>query len=288
MSVLPKKLHVALATCQVLPEPDLDYQPLAQALAERGCAVEAVAWDGPHDWSDFDVCILRSTWNYYHEPERFLRWVDDIAGRCQLLNPAAIVRGNVDKRYLRQLQSNGVSIVETVWLELGQSAESIVEVSRLRNWSRFVIKPVISAASFCTRSFSIDELPAAVDFLAEHLKLKPMMAQPFMDSVETVGEKSIAWIDGQITHAWVKRPRFAGQVESVRPTDEISLEDRAMVEHAVRDCRNDILYARIDLMYAADGRPCLSELELIEPSLYFDFSRSALDRFADGILRRAK
>jgi hypothetical protein len=288
MPATSKRLRIALATCQVLPEPDLDFQPLSRALTDRGCAVEAVPWDGPDVWSDFDICVLRSTWNYYLEPDRFLRWVDVTAERCQLLNPAVIVRWNVDKRYLRRLQNSGVPIVETIWLEPGQPADTIAEVSRARNWSRFVVKPVISAASFCTRSFSGNELPAAIDFLALQLHQRAMMVQPFIESVESVGEKSIAWIDGEITHAWVKRPRFAGQDESVRPTDEISTEDRAVVERAVRGCRDEILYARVDLMYDTNGQPSLSELELIEPSLYFDFSPNALDRFANGILRRVK
>ncbi len=264
----------------------MDFQPLSAALAERGCFVEAVPWDGPDVWADFDVCVLRSTWNYYHAPDRFLRWVDATAGCCHLINPAAIVRENADKRYLRRLQNNGVPIVETAWFEQSHPAESIAEVTRVRNWKRFVVKPVISAASFCTRAFRDDELPEAVDFLAVQLGVRAMMAQPFVESVKTVGEKSIAWIDGHITHAWVKRPRFAGQDESVQPTEEISTADRAVVESALRDYRDDVLYARIDLFYGADGKPVLSELELIEPSLYFDFSPSALDRFANGILRR--
>jgi hypothetical protein len=83
-----------------------------------------------------------------------------------------------------------------------------------------------------------------------------------------------------------QRPRFGGQDESVRPTDDISTEDRAVVALAMRDYRDVALYARVDLFYATDGQPQLSELELIEPSLYFNFSREGLDRFADGILRR--
>ena len=280
-------LRVALASCAVLPEPDLDFEPLAAALRLRGCVVDDFPWDGPGDVAQFDVCVLRSTWNYYREPERFLRWIDSASEVCCLLNPAPIVRWNSHKRYLQELQNEGVPIVETVWFDAGQPAESITEICGSRNWSRFVIKPVISAASFCTRSFAASELPAAVEFLTAQLPMREMMAQPFMQSITTVGEKSIAWIDGQITHAWTKWPRFAGQHENVRPNAEITDGDREIVDQAVRGFRDQVLYARIDLMYDTNGKPQLSELELIEPSLYFNFSHSALERFVNGILRRA-
>lgn len=275
-----------MASCLVLPEPDTDFEPLAGALHAKGCAVEAFPWDGPGDLSNFDVCVLRSTWNYYHQPAQFLCWVDAAARKCHLLNPAPVVRWNADKRYLLELQNAGVPIVETVWFDAGQPAEAIAEICGSRNWSRFVIKPVVSAASFCTRSFSANELPAAVEFLAAQISNRAMMVQPFMESIVHLGEKSIAWIDGQVTHAWTKWPRFAGEHENVQPRAEITDADRQIVDQAIRGCRDQLLYARIDLMYDSSGNPKLSELELIEPSLYFNFSRPALDRFVAGILSR--
>lgn len=44
------------------------------------------------------------------------------------------------------------------------------------------------------------------------------------------------------------------------------------------------LYARVDLMPDAQGGPLVSELELIEPSLYLRQSPVALDRFVRAIV----
>jgi hypothetical protein len=45
------------------------------------------------------------------------------------------------------------------------------------------------------------------------------------------------------------------------------------------------LYARVDLV-DLDGQPCLMELELIEPSLYFSFAPASADRLAEHIVRK--
>ncbi len=45
------------------------------------------------------------------------------------------------------------------------------------------------------------------------------------------------------------------------------------------------LYARIDLVRDATGNTLLMELELIEPSLYFDQCPEAATRFVDAFLR---
>ena len=46
------------------------------------------------------------------------------------------------------------------------------------------------------------------------------------------------------------------------------------------------LYARVDLIRDADGRPTLLELELTEPSLFFAESPGAADRFVAALSRR--
>ena len=48
----------------------------------------------------------------------------------------------------------------------------------------------------------------------------------------------------------------------------------------------ELLYARIDMVRDAENRPMLSEVELIEPSLFFRESPRALERFVAAIARR--
>jgi O-ureido-D-serine cyclo-ligase len=45
------------------------------------------------------------------------------------------------------------------------------------------------------------------------------------------------------------------------------------------------LYARIDLIRDAEGAPCVLEVELTEPSLFFAYASTSADRFAAAILK---
>lgn len=59
-------MRVALVTCLNIPEPDLDEDRLLAALCAGGIDARTLAWDDPAARpAEFDLCVLRSTWNYY-------------------------------------------------------------------------------------------------------------------------------------------------------------------------------------------------------------------------------
>ena len=57
----------------------------------------------------------------------------------------------------------------------------------------------------------------------------------------------------------------------------------ALRAKAVIHARAELLYARLDLIPADDGKPLISELELIEPSLFLVQHPPALERLVEGI-----
>ncbi len=281
--------RIAIVTCRDLPEPDPDHEPLRTALADLGAEVHTVPWDAetPSDPA-CDLYILRATWNYYHFPQAFLEWCRSRSARAILLNPFPVVEWNCNKRYLIDLAARDVPIVPSEYFPRASDPQRLTAIWQSRGWPKIVLKPTVSAASFQTQTFEPNDREAALQFLRRQLPDREMMAQPFIDSTQTAGEKSIAWIDGEITHAWIKRPRFAGEHEQVEPTEDLSESDRTLVQQVLpTELRRQIFYARIDVMYDADQQPLLSELELIEPSLQFRFSPRALERFAHGLIRRA-
>lgn len=268
-------MRVALIRCRVLPEPDPDEAPLSAALRARGIDAEAPAWDDPAvDWDAFDANVLRATWNYPAAPDAFLSWAARVP---RLFNPLPVVRWNLHKRYLRDLP---VPAVPTVFLERG-AVTSLREA--MSDWPRAVVKPAISAGSY--RTIRVDDPAAGEEHLRALLRDGDAMVQPYVESVETHGERSIVWIDGAVTHAVRKSPRFVGDDERVSGALEPTAAERALAEAAVAAAPGPLLYARVDVAPDARGRLMVMEFEAIEPSLFLSQSEAALERLAGAIHR---
>jgi hypothetical protein len=112
------------------------------------------------------------------------------------------------------------------------------------------------------------------------------MVQPYMRSVEGYGERSVIWIDGQLTHAVRKSPRLGDAQEHVSEALPISHRERELAEAVVADIPHALLYARIDLIRDDEDSPLLAELELVEPSLFLKQSPAALRLFVDAVAAR--
>jgi len=274
-------VKVRIATCLTLPEVDVDEVPLMDALARAGFDAKLVGWDDPAvDWNEPVPTVLRSTWNYAQQHEAFLAWIDRVSRVAPLLNPPDVVHANVHKRYLVELASRAVPVVPTTIVEQGgQLAASHVAAPRI------VVKPEVGAGSFETRTFAPDD-PEAARHVAKLARTGAVLVQPYVDSVETYGERSIVWIDGELTHAIRKTPRFAGDAERIDGPFPIADDEAAVALAALAPYTDRILYGRVDLARDDAGRPMVMELELIEPSLFFLKSARALDRFLAGLSRR--
>jgi hypothetical protein len=275
-------LDVALASCVTLPEPDPDRPLLEAALARRGLAAATLAWDDPRaDWSSARVTVLRSTWNYPHRPQEFLDWIGRTARVTELWNPPPVVHANIHKSYLLDLERRGIPVVPTRLVPRG-SAVALREAAA--GWETVVVKPAVSAAS-------LDTLRVAAGAAEGEAHLRRLAAtgdvlvQPYLTSVEGVGERALVCIDRALTHAVRKHPRFAAEDESVSPALPIDDDERRLAEAALATAKGPLLYARVDVARDAGGRPLIMELELIEPSLFLLQHPPARERFADAILR---
>ena len=270
-------------TCVRPPEPDPDEPLLRDGLRAAGVDAHVRAWDDPaFDAGEFDLLVLRSTWNYYKHIDRFLAWCDATGKASRLLNPPDVVRANAHKGYLRELDGRGLAVVPTVWVDRGQ-APDLGSVMRDRGWDDVVVKPAVSAGSWRTKRFRSDEAEAGGAFLAEIATDGDAMVQRYLPSVEAGGERSILWIAGEVTHVIVKHPRFAGQDEHVELGAAPGALEREIVRVALDGLEDRLLYARVDVMAGDDGEPLVSEVELIEPSLFLAEYPPALERLVAAI-----
>jgi hypothetical protein len=229
---------------------------------------------------------LRSTWNYPQHRDAFLDWAERASSASELWNPLHVVRWNTYKGYLLELRQRGVPTVPTLLFPRG-SAATLQEILAGQEWSEVVVKPAVSAASFKTRRIGPATLEAGEAHLQELLRERDVLVQQYLPSVENYGERALIWVDGELTHAVRKSPRFEGDDESVSTTAvEITAAEAALARTVLANVDGPLLYARVDVAPGPDGQPLLMELELVEPSLFFPQCPTALDRFVSGVRRR--
>ncbi|MBL8047955.1 MAG: hypothetical protein JNJ45_04670 [Chthonomonas sp.] len=261
-------------------------------LERRGHEVEQIPWTDEHaDWARPDMVIVRTTWDYHHQPERFLSAIDRISQRAQRFeNDAELIRWNLDKRYLRELKAAGVPIVPSRWGFGGEPADFAREAEALQS-EEVVVKPTVSANAMDTMRLPGTLTDAQAEQLSATFAGRHWFAQPFVASILSEGETSVFYFGGRYSHTISKVPRagdfrvqeeHGGVIVGVEPSGEVL----RVAEQVMAALDSPPLQARVDLVRLADGSLALMELELIEPSLYFRTSDVAAAHFADAVESR--
>lgn len=259
-------------------------------LAEMGWQADAVPWNQEAaNWNDFELVVIRSTWDYQSDPDLFMRVLADIeASEARLANTREIVRWNLRKTYLQELAARGVTTVPTAWRDRLRPGGLTALFEELES-NEIVIKPQVGANA--DGAFRLAQ--ASQKFLRKELEDyyadTPLMAQPFVPSIQQEGEYSLFYFNGEYSHAVLKTPRrgdFRCQEEhgaSIAAADtDAALQ--AAGEITIAAIAEPLLYARADFVRDnVSNDYWLMELELIEPSLYLRMDSGAPLRFAKAI-----
>ncbi len=258
------------------------------ALEKKGLAVKKVSWsDSQFDWSTTQKALFRSTWDYAERFATFSDWLIQVANKTELINSYEMIVWNLDKHYLRDLAEKGISIVETYFMEIKDN-RSLEMLHRELGWEETVLKPCVSAAGKDTFWLSQDNMPDHETHYNSLIQTKAMMLQPFQKSVTSRGEVSLMVFGGRYTHAVLKVAKqgdfrvqddFGGTVHAYEP----SKEEIQLALDAVHACESLPYYARVDIIDDNNGNPAISELELIEPELWFRRLPKAADILAEQL-----
>ena len=252
-------------------------------MAERGWTVGEIPWDAAGvDWGRYAAVVIRSPWDYQDRPSEFLAVLEGIESLgVPLLNGTRTVRWNLQKGYLRDLATAGVSIVPTRWPEDGAADDWFAD-----GLDEVVVKPLVGANAddtFRIRRSDAATLRAAREAFAG----RECMVQPFLRSVVERGEYSLFYFGGEYSHCVLKRPatgdfrvqeEHGGTITAADPPDGT----REIARRALASAPEPTLYARVDFVRLDDGAWAVIELELIEPSLYFPYDGASPDRFAEA------
>jgi hypothetical protein len=282
-------MDIACVTFPGAPGLDPDDEPLVRALAARGISAAPVPWDAAgFDWSEPRIALLRSTWDYHLRRDEFLAWARATAARTTLLNPLAAVKWNTHKGYLCELAVRGAPVVPTALVPAGTTCD-LGRLLAERGWARAVVKPAVSADSFATIRVEAQNPAPGLAHLAQYGAERDMLVQPFLESVETTGERCLVFIAGELTHAVRKNSLFlGGRYAGPEGVPEPPAVDEAAAARLVLETAkaSDLLYARVDLARDPTGNPVLLELELVEPTLFLRESPVAAERLATELATR--
>lgn len=290
---------IALVSARAAQALDEDLPPLRLALQQAGAEVLVADWDDPQvDWRAFDMAVLRSTWDYSSRLDEFLLWAQRVSQLTALRNPLQLVRWNLDKHYLAQLATAGVAIVPSHFVEPGEAAAAALgNFLGQHNAAELVVKPAIGAGSRDAERHGRDERRVIIAHLQRLLDAgRSTVLQPYLDRVDDHGETALIFFGGLFSHAIRKGPllrRGAASTSALFAPEEISPRDAASDELALAAKVLTVipfgtpLYARVDLIRDVAGAPCVLELELAEPSLFFAHAPESAQRFAEIILASA-
>lgn len=287
---------VALVTAEEVRDLDDEGQLLARRLREVGVDVSAEVWDDPTViWAEFDLVVVRSTWDYALRHEAFVAWADRVTEQSRIANPAELLRWSTDKRYLDDLAAAGVPVVPSTFIGSHDSREHELL------GHPHVVKPAISAGSKDTVRIEAD----GADLSRRHIGAilgsgRTALVQPYLAGIDEGGETALIYIDGSFSHAVGKGPILrpgAGLVDGLVAAEEVAARDASEAELAAgaraiaaipSTGEGPPLYARVDLLPDAQGGPLVLELELAEPSLFLQYHEPAAERFANAIYRRLR
>ena len=241
--------------------------------------------DTNFNWSSTKSAIFRSTWNYFDQFSDFRNWLELVKNQCYLLNPYGQINWNLDKHYLLDLQKLDLPIVESIFVSK-KTQLNLETISKSKNWKDIVIKPTISGAARHTYHLKNDEIKKFQEKWLSLSNNEDFMVQEFQKNILTSGEIAVMLFGGKYSHSVLKKVKkgdfrvqddFGGSVEKINP----SLEIIELAEKTVKSLKTLPLYARVDIIFDNGNNPVISELELIEPELWFRFKEESAYKLAE-------
>lgn len=258
------------------------------AFEEAGLELVEIDWRAPT--GEFDgvaLVLLGTAWDYQDHPREFLAKLARLEGLgITVCNPPPVVRWNAEKRYLRELERRGASIVPSLWLDDAGQGDVVAAMGTFET-DRVVVKRQVGAGGLGQHCFSRGDPPAR-----DWRMGRPCVIQPFLPSIVEEGEYTFLFIDGKFSHGVLKRAGegdyriqslYGGYECDYTPEAPDLARAQAVVAALPFD---DLLYCRIDMARLPSGELAVMEAEAIEPYFYPEQGPGLGKTLAAAILAR--
>lgn len=278
---------IVLATCDALRGLDPDDELLRAALERLGERVDVRSWTDSCAWAEAALVHPRSTWDYPGQHDAFRTWLLRMAKVSVLVNPLERVLWNLDKAYLVDIATSGIPIVPTYFG--AEFPDDVERLGRRLGASHLVVKPRISADAVAVSIVRVGDDAAIEQAFRAASRVSSVIVQPVVEDLRSRGERSLVFICGRFSHAVWRRPGHLRLCDADAWSPDTARSDEiAMAERVVRSHAKGLAYARVDFARDSGGRALVSELELIEPSLYFRARPESADRLARALVTQKR
>jgi glutathione synthase/RimK-type ligase-like ATP-grasp enzyme len=272
------------------PQINSDDQKAEAPLKEKGISILPVVWDDPNqDLQGFDAFIFRSCWNYHRFHVEFMKWIEGLEKlQKPIFNSPNLVRWNLNKKYLLEMQ-NVILVARTFWwpVKTALTLSQIDSCLQQLPGDQVVIKPAISLNGQDTFLMAKGDRSEILRQIQSLLHSRDVLLQEFLPEIQTSGEVSLLFFDGQFSHAVRKKTKgsefrihaeYGGTREGISVSSEL-VQACAKVVHCLPE---KTLYARVDIVETKSG-PSLIELEITDPMLYLAYDSGAADKYASAL-----
>lgn len=258
-----------------------DEVELLSVFENAGVNFDVIIWDQV-DWTQYKNVLIRTPWDYSEKSELFLQKISKaMQANVNIIHSPDIIRWNMDKKYLIELSSK-MKVVRTECVEQfdPQTAASYFKVLGVND---LVFKPKIGAGGRDTFKVGIKDDLSVLD----GLKKQSVLIQPYISSISEIGEYSFIFFDGEFSHAVLKKVKegefrvqddHGGTVSGYEPNEDEVLQIKKMLNAL----KYKTVYARVDVV-KHEGQFLLMEMEIIEPELFFRFSKNGMENFVNAV-----
>ena len=258
------------------------------ALKEKNLSVVKKDWnDSIFDWETTRSILFRSTWDYFDKFELFKKWFNKTKNKCLMINSTETIEWNIDKHYLLDLQEHQIPIPNSEFIKKGSSIDLSLLMQK-KKWNEIVVKPTISGAAKNTYRLKKEEINQFDTTWEKLIYKEDFIVQEFQNNVITEGEVAMIVIGGKFTHAVLKKAKegdfrvqddFGGSIAIYNPSEEMV----RLAEKCTRILTPIPSYARVDIIWDNVRELAVSELELIEPELWFRLNPNAAQKLAQHV-----
>ena len=284
------KKKCAMLTIEDLSDFECYDELLIPPMNDLGWDVSFIPWDlSDVNWDEYDIVLIRSTWDYQSRIQEFLKVLESIdKSKSLLLNPLPIIHQNIEKTYLIELEAKGIDTIPSIF-QKKFNTEKVMQSFSDFNCDKIIIKPVVGANADNIILGSKFEIKSQLHEIKSIYSELPYIIQPFLNSVLKEGEFSLMYFNNKYSHAISKIPKegdFRVQEEhggKINIIKNVPKEIQNLADKVIKILPKNCFYSRIDILLM-HGEPKVIEVELIEPSLYFNLDPESSKMFAHELI----